>query len=222
MDLPVNEVRNALGHAVPRGPGERRGLMPHFVPPVRGVADPRARRAGDAVRALRDAARARPQHLENHASTSTARPISSESEMSGRTINTRLPMLMRSLGLSPCRLTAQYGSSPARRTSRAVADIQQRFDQHVPERPAVLEERRVVLGDRCADPALMRIVYGFPARVDGPCQAVVCVHPPDDIAHGDAGADHAGRKRARPVAVGPLGAGIFSALAPFQSSPTLP
>ena len=117
MDLPVNEVRNALGHTVPRGPGERRGLVPHFVPPVRGFTHPRARCAGDAVRTLRDAARARPQHLENHASTSTARPISSESEMSGRTINTRLPMLMRSLGLSPCRLTAQYGSSPARRTS---------------------------------------------------------------------------------------------------------
>ena len=101
---------------------------------------------------------------------------------------------------------------------RAVADIQQRFDQHVPERPAVLEERRVVLGDRCADPALMRIVYGFPARVDGPCQAVVCVHPPDDIAHGDGGADHAGRKRARPVAVGPLGR-EFLGIGPLPEQP---
>ena len=117
VELAVNEVRHARGHTATGRQGQGHSLVGDG-PPAR-ESGPRPCRipAGKRVQAARNPVPARPQQRGAHASTSTARPISSVSEMSGKTMNTRFPMRMRSLGFRPDRLTAQYGSSPAMRVS---------------------------------------------------------------------------------------------------------
>ena len=118
MKLPVNEVRNALGHAVPRGPGKGGCVHMDGHPGEQARGRPCPCRGRRRKGVLGQPFPERPQDgRKGHASTSTARPISSLSEMSGNTMNTRPPMRMRSFGFRPRILTAQYGSSPITRIS---------------------------------------------------------------------------------------------------------